>query len=60
MERKQPAPKDRANRDERGSVTRPIRPRRSGEGADSALANLKTIEQDRARSRPADDTTHRR
>jgi hypothetical protein len=58
--KQQPPPKERANREDRTPAARPSRPRRSGEGADSALANLKTIERDRARTIPADDTPPRR
>jgi hypothetical protein len=59
MDRKQP-PKDRSNhREDRGTPPRPARPRRSGEGSESALASLKSIERERARSIPADDETPR-
>jgi hypothetical protein len=46
-DRKPPADKDRSNQADRDP-----RKRRSGEGADSALANWKSIERDRERSRP--------
>lgn len=55
MDRKQPNNKDRSNDADRTGSDRQLRERRSGEGAESALANLKHIEQDRNRSRPADD-----
>jgi len=60
--KQQPPPKERSNREDRNTTApaRPTRPRRSGEGAESALANLKTIERDRARTIPADDTPPRR
>lgn len=44
---------DRSNASDRGS-DRSGEPR-CGEGSQSALANLKRIEQDRERTRPADD-----
>ncbi len=55
MDRKQPNNKDRSNDADRSGSDRHSRERRSGEGSESALANLKHIEQDRNRSRPADD-----
>jgi hypothetical protein len=55
MERKQPHNKDRSNDADRSGSDRQLRERRSGEGSESALANLKHIERDRNRSRPADD-----
>ena len=55
MDRKQPTNKDRSNEADHTGTDRRARERRSGEGADSALATLKTIELDRAQSRPADD-----
>jgi hypothetical protein len=59
MDRKQP-PKDRSNhREDRSNTARPRQPRRSGEGSESALANLKSIELERARSIPADDDAPR-
>lgn len=63
MDRKQPAPKDQSNREDHGTPARPLRPRSSGEGSASALDNLRRLERDRARSRPADEAAtapHRR
>ena len=54
LDRKQPANKDRSNGADRSGSDRRVR-ERSGEGSQSALANLKHIERDRARSRPADE-----
>jgi hypothetical protein len=57
MERQPPA-KERSHRDreERGTAAaRPPRQRRSGEGSESALASLRSMERDRARAVPADD-----
>jgi hypothetical protein len=60
-DRKQPAAKERSNVADRGSSTdRRERERRSGEGAQSALANLRNIERDRQKSRPADDDSDTR
>ncbi|NKE64468.1 hypothetical protein RAMLITH_01425 [Ramlibacter sp. RBP-2] len=48
--------KDRSDHDRRGD--RPPRQRRSGEGAESALANLRSIELDRQKTRtPVDDSS---
>lgn len=55
MDRKQPTNKDRSNDADRAGTDRHARERRTGEGSESALATLKTIERDRARSRPAED-----
>ncbi len=56
MERnKQPANKDRSNEADRSGTDRRAREGRSGEGSESALATLKSIERDRKRSKPADD-----
>lgn len=55
MDRKQPTNKERSNDADRTGTDRRSRERRSGEGADSALATLKNIEQDRQRSRPLED-----
>lgn len=60
MERKQSSDKERSNRDDGKNASRPLRPRRSGEGSESALANLKSIERDRARTVPADEASPRR
>lgn len=55
MDRKQPTNKDRSNDADRTGTDRRGRERRSGEGSDSALATLRHLERDRARSRPADE-----
>ncbi len=55
MDRKQPTNKDRSNDADRSGTDRRARERRTGEGSESALATLKHIERDRARSRPAED-----
>jgi hypothetical protein len=55
MDRKQPSNKDRANDADRSGSDRRAREGRSGEGSESALATLKSIERDRKRSKPADD-----
>ncbi len=56
MERnKQPANKDRSNEADHSGTDRRAREGRSGEGSESALATLKSIERDRKRSKPADD-----
>jgi hypothetical protein len=55
MDRKQPTNKDRSNDADRTGSDRRGRERRTGEGSDSALANLKNIERDRQRSRPMDE-----
>ncbi|MBA3774643.1 MAG: hypothetical protein H0X13_19765 [Ramlibacter sp.] len=56
MERnKQPANKDRSNEADCSGTDRRAREGRSGEGSESALATLKSIERDRKRSTPADD-----
>jgi hypothetical protein len=52
MDRKPPVSKDRSNQADRGNTDRYARERRSGEGSDSALANWKSIERDREKSRP--------
>ena len=54
MDRKQPVSKDRSNQADRGNTDRYARERRSGEGSDSALANWKSIERDREKSRPVE------
>ena len=51
-ERKPPA--ERADHADRRAERQP-RERRTGEGAESALANLKSIELDRQKTRPPDD-----
>jgi hypothetical protein len=56
MDRKQPANKDRSNEADATGTDRRARERRSGEGSESALANLKNIERDRRRSRPDDES----
>lgn len=56
MDRKQPSNKDRTNEADRSGSDRRARQGRSGEGSDSALATLKSIERDRKRSKPADDS----
>jgi hypothetical protein len=61
MERKHGPGKEGANRDDDSkAANRALRPRRSGEGSESALANLRSIERDRARTVPADDGVPRR
>jgi hypothetical protein len=61
MERKQGPGKEGTNRDDDSkAASRALRPRRSGEGSESALANLRSIERDRARTVPADDGVPRR
>jgi hypothetical protein len=60
MDRKQQPPsKDRSNDADRGGTDRRIRVGRSGEGSASALATLQSIERDRKRSWPVDDTADR-
>ena len=54
MDRKQPSDKERTNSD-RGGMERSRWEHRTGEGSDSALANLKTIQRHRERTRPVDD-----
>jgi hypothetical protein len=56
MDRKQPSSKDRANEADRSNSDRRAREGRSGEGSESALATLKSIERDRKRTKPADDS----
>jgi len=53
MDRKQPRNQDRLNAASAGLDRLALE--RSGEGSQSALAALKHIDSDRARSRPADD-----
>jgi hypothetical protein len=55
MDRKKPTDKDRSNDADRSGTDRRGRDHRTGEGSESALANLKNIERDRQRSRPADE-----
>lgn len=56
MDRKQPTSNERSNDADRNGSERRGRTRgRSGEGSESALATLKHIERDRARSRPVED-----
>jgi hypothetical protein len=55
MDRRQPANKDRSNLADRSTTDRHARERRSGEGADSALANLKSIEREREQSKAPED-----
>lgn len=55
MDNKAPLNKDRTNLADRGGTDRHARERRSGEGSESALANLKSIERDRQISKPEDD-----
>ena len=58
MDRKQqPSKKDRSNDADRSGTDRRSREGRSGEGSESALATLKSIERDRKRSRPTDDSS---
>ncbi|WP_172224316.1 hypothetical protein [Caenimonas soli] len=60
MDRKQPpSNKERSNDADRSGAARRARDGRTGEGAESALATLKSIERDRKRSRPADDPSDR-
>jgi hypothetical protein len=54
-DRKQPPNKDRSNRADRSNTDRQAREHRSGEGADSALASLKSIERDRQKTQPPED-----
>ena len=55
MERPDPSRQDdKSNAADRGASDRG-RERRTGEGSQSALANLKRIERDRERTRPADE-----
>jgi hypothetical protein len=56
MDRKQPSNKDRSNDADRSGTNRRAQEGRSGEGSESALATLKSIERDRKRSKPADDS----
>ena len=56
MDRKQPSNKDRTNEADRSGSDRRAREGRSGEGSESALATLKSIERDRKRTKPADDS----
>jgi hypothetical protein len=53
MERKQSPATERSNRT--GRTEAGARPRRSGEGSQSALASLRSIERDRARTSPGQD-----
>ena len=55
MDRKPPTDNNRSNNADQGGGERRGRERRTGEGSDSALANLKNIERDRQRSKPADE-----
>ena len=48
---------DKSNSADRGGG-QAGRERRSGEGSESALANLKRIERDRERTRPADERSN--
>ncbi|HSW04291.1 hypothetical protein [Aquabacterium sp.] len=58
MDRKQqPSSKDSSNVADRGGADPRARVGRSGEGSASALATLQSIERDRMRSRPEDDTS---
>ena len=52
----QPSSKDSSNDADRGGTDRRARVGRSGEGSASALATLQSIERDRKRSWPEDDT----
>lgn len=54
-DRRQTDTKGRAYAVERRGANRFIREDQSGEGSESALANLKKIQRIRARSKPADD-----
>ena len=54
-DRKQPSNKERSNQADRTGADRRRWEHRSGEGSESALANLKNIERDREKTRPADD-----
>jgi hypothetical protein len=56
MDRKQPSNKNRSNDADRGGADRRRSERRTGEGSESALATLKSIQRDRERIRPADDS----
>jgi hypothetical protein len=61
MEPKQSHEKERSNRDDGSkAATGPLRPRRSGQGSASALANLRSMERDRDRTVPAEDGPPRR
>lgn len=55
MDRKQPSNKNRSNDADRSGADRQRSERRTGEGSESALATLKSIQRDRERTRPADD-----
>ncbi len=58
IERNQPPPKERSNDADRKTSDRSTtRERRTGEGAQSALLNLRNIERNRDRSKPADDSS---
>ena len=57
MDRK-PSKKDRSNDADRGDTDRRTRVGRSGEGSASALATLQSMERDRKRSWPEDDTSN--
>ncbi len=58
MERQNPSRQDdKSNSADRGGG-QAGRERRSGEGSESALANLKRIERDRERTRPADERSN--
>jgi len=56
MDRKQPSNKNRSNDADRSGTDRRRSERRTGEGSESALATLKSIQRDRERFRPADDS----
>jgi hypothetical protein len=61
MESKQSHEKERSNRDDGSkAATGALRPRRSGQGSASALANLRSMERDRDRAVPAEDGPPRR
>jgi hypothetical protein len=55
MDRKQPSNKNRSNDADRSGADRRRSERRTGEGSESALATLKSIQRDREKIRPADD-----
>jgi hypothetical protein len=56
--KQQPSSKDRSNEADRGGTDRRARVGRSGEGSASALATLQSMERDRKRSWPEDDTSN--
>ena len=55
--KQQPSSEDRSNDADRGATERRAKAGRSGEGSASALATLQSMERDRKRSWPEDDTS---